>query len=1184
MRSTSHFDLANTVLVPGTTLIEASAGTGKTFAIAGLCLRLIVEHDVPVQQILVTTYTVAATSELRDRIRRRLREALAAFQSGEAEDELLKQMLARNAESFPEMCRRLDLALRNFDEAPIFSIHGFCHRMLGDKAFESGVLFDAELVPNQASLLREIADDFWRKQFYTEKSVFAAVALRKKLQPKTFSHLLAKLTNHPTIVTIPKPAQSFAAMKAELAGTFSELCECWRTEEKVVREFFAAGKNNWAKGNFTHAKPAKMAELFDQLPQGLDESASVPEVLNSLEKLTTESICESVRAGARAPSHRFFDLCSRFRALESSYELALRLEFIRWAAEELGKRKIEQNILSFDDLQMRFLNALQKPGGETLARNIRTRFRAALIDEFQDTDPVQYEIFSRIFAGKTMDADRGPDRWLFFIGDPKQAIYGFRGADIFTYMEAADRVKQEFTLGKNWRSNRGLVEAVNHLFGQHENPFVFDKIKFYPVDSAGEQDKVSLTLSGKPAIPLQLWLCNEPEPLSKTDAVPRIAATTAGEISQLLSGPARLGDRSVLPQDIAVLVATHREAAVVQNELIRLNIPSVLHTRESVFHSAESVDLLRLLQAIAEPTSEPLLRAALVLDLFGLRGEEIEKLQADEIAWEKWLLRFQEYHERWRSLGFIQMFRWLLVKERARARLLEFPDGERRLTNLLHVSELVHRAAIEERLGVASLIKWLARQINDANAGNEEDELRLERDENAVRIVTMHKSKGLEYNIVFCPFAWDSSELRSNETPVYHDDTNENRLTQDLGSDSLPDHEMAARRERLAEKLRLLYVALTRAKHRCYLVWGRFAKCKTSAPNYLFNLPFAADEKEISAQAFAAHVATLAAGKEDFIAVAPMPEPRPLVYKPQDRPAALPEARRFSGAIQRDWRIASFTSLIAHRGEETPDHDAISRHNLILGQTLAGIFAFPDGFEAGHCLHKILEEIDFQNPGGFSEIVTKALEEFGFDPGEFGNCIIDVLGKIASTPLGQETDFTLSAIPKARCLKELEFHFPIARINRHALAQHFVDHPRPDVGANWPEMLESLTFKPVQGFLKGFIDLVFEHKGKFYLVDWKSNPLGADAAAYTSSAMQTEISRHCYFLQYHIYCVALHRFLTVRLPNYDYEQHFGGIFYVFIRGVQPEHPGQGIYADRPSKKMILELDELLSDSNRENFL
>ncbi|HEY3663187.1 MAG TPA: exodeoxyribonuclease V subunit beta [Chthoniobacterales bacterium] len=1130
MKSRKPFDLLRTEIAAGTTLIEASAGTGKTFTISGLVLRLLLERpDLTIDRILVTTFTELATAELRGRIRTLLRDAIAAFRSGTADDELLSGLLKKQTDH-RAATTRLEAALVTFDEAPIYTIHGFCQRVLAERAFESGTLFDAELVTNQSDLLREIVEDFWRIHFYEGDRFATLLALRNKISPEKLSAHLEELIRHPALRVLPEGTRSLGEINRDLSSALTALRESWRHDEKKLRALFADG--SWAKN--THGIPGKILPLLDDLARCLSEQGGTVAQLDCIESFATSTIAKRVRAGQPQPRSKVFDGCERLLELEAEFRVALFVEFFSWARAQLHERKLLRNVLSFDDLLTRLDDALAAPGGAELARSIREKYHAALIDEFQDTDPVQYSVFSRIYDGS--------DAPVAFIGDPKQAIYAFRGADVFTYMKAASAATRQFTLTTNWRSESRLVEAVNTIFDRPK-PFLLDEIEFDRAASSPRADEKQLLIEGKQESPFHLWTADKDAELS--DAI-------ASEVVRLLTSNATIGGDPLEPRHIAVLTSTNGQAARIQKALRVCRVPSVLYSSANIFASQEARELRDVLAAVAQPGYEKFVRAALCTDALGRTGKDLDAFTRDDVAWETELLRFQKHHQTWRDRGFIQMLRQLSAEHGVRRRLLSYPDGERRLTNFLHLAELLHTACAEHRLGMNGLLKWLGQQMEGGKdfAEREEHELRLESDERAVRIITVHKSKGLEFDVVFCPYVW---WFRRDPRPAFHDPKADDRLTLDLSDPKA--HLERREEESLAELLRQFYVALTRARHRCTMVWRAAAKEDKSAPGYLLGSSEALPE-EIS--------------PNEGIAVAPLPEATTAQWRPaKTENETRLKPREFTGTIDRSWGIVSFTRLVSGReadelDEGPPVEIATEEEEVAVDAT--GIHAFPRGMRAGTCLHEILELVDFSHPDSAAEIVERRLRAYSIE--NFDEVIAENVHALATLPLVTETDrFTLADVPNEKRIAELEFSFPIDSLTTARLAQ--VLHV-PEVALR----LDRLQFQMMNGFMNGFIDLTFEHGGRFYFADWKSNWLGANSRAYHASAIATEMQRNFYTLQLCLYSVALHRYLRLRKPDYDCEQHFGGAFYIFLRGIDPAEPKNGVYFQRLSRGFLEKLSDV----------
>ena len=472
----------------------------------------------------------------------------------------------------------------------------------------------------------------------------------------------------------------------------------------------------------------------------------------------------------------------------------LKRELFPYARDQIRRRMRESNIQSFDDLLVNMSDALKAPGGGLLAESIRGRYQAALIDEFQDTDPVQYHIFQTLF-----DA---PGHLLFLIGDPKQAIYSFRGADIFTYMDAAEKASARYTLLTNWRSDPDLITAVNTIFGARPRPFVYAEIPFGPARAPDPKPQApGLAVDGESPAPFTIWRLGR---ALKGDTETALIRATAAEISRLLDlgrkGRATLGGSPLRPGDIAVLVRTNRQAAEVQTALTALSIPAVIGNTGDIFDTHEAAETARVLAALAEPRNDRRIRAALASDLMGTGGEALACAALDEAEWDALLARMANYHRLWQERGFIRMFKAFLAGETVLPRLMSLPGGERRCTNILHLSELLHQASTARNMTPSRLLQWLSEQRFQADRRPEEHPLRLESDENAVRLVTIHKSKGLEYPVVFCPIPWAKSRVENTEGGIpFHDEVS-HRPTVDLGSENMARHKALAEKEALAEE------------------------------------------------------------------------------------------------------------------------------------------------------------------------------------------------------------------------------------------------------------------------------------------------------------------------------------------------------------------------------------------------
>ena len=1208
MTTFNDFDLRNGPL-SGQNLIEASAGTGKTFTISRLFLRLLLERHLEVDQILVVTFTEAATNELNDRIQKVLMQTRAAFRGRPTEDQFIKSYVEHFETAHRDRAEEwLEKAIQEFDEAAIFTIHKFCNRVLVESAFESGGLFDTELITEQTTLLKEIVEDFWRKNVSQQSGLFLRYALAK-LSPERLFKLLGNKVGVQKVKIIPDATpKDCDTEERDFIASYGLLRKTWSTSWDSVTRMLE--EHSGLSKKYDSAKIKLWRINMDAY---LAPATPNPDLFNDFSMFTAKGLEKGTLKGHSPPTHSVLDICLQhhadFEELESCYAgrlIALKKGLFEYTREELRKRKQEKNIFYFDDLLGNLHTALE--GNAALARTVREKYKAALIDEFQDTDRVQYDIFKTIFAH--------PDSTLFLIGDPKQAIYGFRGADIFAYMEAKERItaRNRFTLTTNYRSEPKLISAVNAIFQDvnKEEAFLYEQVPFQAARPAERDNAAELRFRDQAVsnAPLQLWFV-DPATASQTgkrlnnaETKTFIIAAVAAEIVRLLNlgrdEKAFIGENKLLEKHIAVLVRANADAGKIQAALKRLKVNSVLYSTESLFSSHEALEVERVLASIAEPRRHSLLRAAVSTELMGVTPAQLVESAETDSALEPYYKRFFSYHEIWQKHGFIRMFKAMMAEEDVVPRLMAYPDGERRITNLLHLSEILHDAAMRGRLGMSGILNWLAEQRTSIDSSIEEHQVRLESDENAVKLITMHGSKGLEFPIVFCPFTWSGSTIWGTETLEFHDPTDGLRLTVDLGSDDWTENVVFAEKEKLAENLRLFYVALTRAANRCYFVWGPLPGAKTSAPAYLmhrpepFNLVRPVESLKRGLQQWKSddlwqRVQELAGYSNETMEVRQLlpTEPQHDVRKADEEKRLT--VRSFTTKIDASERISSYSALVTRlpHAAEIPDYDSPTLVTQAEtpeagkpGLEYENILVFPRGARTGTFMHSLLQRLDFtkRSAPACTELIKNSLAAFGFDTAWLP-AVENMLENVLTTRIGFEgRQFPLAGITSDARLNELEFYFPIKETGTRTLSKIFAEHGGAGLPENLPETIDKLTLAPFKGFMKGFIDMVFEHDGRFYIIDWKSNYLGDDIRKYDTAAMSKVMVDNLYILQYHIYSVALNQYLKVRHPGYRHAEHFGGVFYIFLRGINASAGAQyGVYADKPSEEIIAALTEGLLD-------
>ncbi|MDD4914769.1 MAG: exodeoxyribonuclease V subunit beta [Methylococcales bacterium] len=1162
------FDAAASQLRTDVNLIEAAAGTGKTYAIAMLVLRFVVEQGLAIQNILVVTFTRAATEELKDRIRKRLleaRQALKADNAVKADDGLQRWMDSLTLD-VAQVRQRLDQALLNIDQAAIFTIHGFCQRALAEHALESGQMFDCELSGDIAVIRRQCADDFWRRQLYLRPAWQAGLLTAVFRTPDELLSSVGRVNlQHSVYPDAADPGETLESMESLIArasevlpGMIETLAAAFK--DGLFNDSFVGGihEKSTALLQWLHEPDTEMADFFWLTSPGLQAGLNGRKFLASKKQpLPTDQQKRQYLAEIGIDCSLFDQLAEAMQELQVRFRRAL-LEDLR---NELDKTLQQHNVLSFDDLISRLYQALSADIGPMLISGLQQRFAAALIDEFQDTDKLQWRIFAQIFAT--------PQHFLYLIGDPKQAIYKFRGADIYSYFAAQRLARHRYTLLRNWRSHPGLVAGVNQLF-QRNAPFLLPELPFHPVEAARSAENGSI--GSIP--PLSIWQLDRNrgklEHWTAGKAAIAVRDAVVEEILRLLAdeGVMESGlNRKLQPRDMAVLVRSNTQAVEYREALNAAGIPAVLNSRQSVFATRQAQALYTVLQAVAQPGHILSLKQALTVDWFNLDGRQLYSLFNDEIGLDQWLSRFQQYNQLWRREGFLVMMQALLQQEQIELQLAGQPQAERLLTDLHQIIECLQQAGSEEHLTINKTLDWLLHAMQNAELDSQEDRmLRLESDEDTVKIVTLHSAKGLEYPLVFCPNLWQRSDRLKTEKNLVQCHENGEMIT-DLGSERFAQRRSQALYEELAEDLRLFYVAVTRAKYRCYIAWADVRSkdnANDSAMAYLLELgdaDFAAQQQKFMAlvharpEAFQYRVLPAETGVSGY-------------YRPEACRQTL-ACRRRRRALSSHWQMSSYTALSAFSltdAPELPEDKAAEPEDARQSLTdadeglteRAAIFAaeLPKGPQTGNVLHSLLETCSFHvlaTGEDISRFRDQAIRRYGLKIDT--PAVLDrLLQTVVSASLETGGDFCLKNLVDSRCLKEMPFYLSMQAMDTALINRVLAESPT----------FQPLSAKQMSGYLTGFIDLICEYQGKYYVMDYKTNSL----PDYQPETLLQAMREHNYGLQYWLYSLVLDRLLLQRLPGYEHARHFGGVKYLFLRGMRADAPGSGVFADLPSEKAL----------------
>jgi exodeoxyribonuclease V beta subunit len=1147
-----------TLPLTGVQLVEASAGTGKTWTIAGLYVRLLLETGATLDRLLVVTFTKAATAELRDRLRRRLVDVETALLADASDDPFCQWALQRfTGEARAAAVEKLTQSLRVFDEAAIHTIHGFCQRVLGDAQLPA-LLSEPDIVPDERDWLPGLVQEAWIR--HCSSGLLADLLAAGSLTPAVVQRDVEVLLLKPYLQL---SAGSHSIDAEQLQWRRQSLAKLWQHERAaILKDVNEADALSRAKDQYK-ALDEMLASLESWLQgdTGLDRR---------LRKLTPEKFEEKKKQKGRLPQHPFWTQLQEWFAAADALLMNFRRTLVDDVRAALVIHKQAQGLLSYQDLLGLLAAAVED---ERLAADIRSRYDAALIDEFQDTDPLQFRIFEKLFGAEAGDATAP----LYLVGDPKQAIYSFRGADIFTYLRARQSAAGRYTLGTNRRSVPRLVEAVNGLFTRHANPFLLSDLRFPGVEAVEHAQDVSPA-----AVPFQCWLL-PPEgdkPVGKEAARDLSVQATVAEILRLLqgakNGSVTIGGQPLRPGDIAVLVPKHKDGRAVTDALTAVGVPAVIRSQDSVYATAEAQDMLTVLEAVAEPGREGRVKAAFLSALMGGTVESLQAAQDSDAVWSALIAQLLEARERWQTQGFMPMWEGWLADFTVYERVLAAEEGERRLTNLRHLATLLQQQADSDPVPERQLA-WMREQVYDAET-TEETQLRLESDAERVQVLTIHVSKGLEYPVVFCPFLWDGSLLHRSDADRAEYRAGADSLL-DIGSERFAHAQTRMATERLAEKLRVLYVALTRAQYRCYGIWGRVKDSETSPFSWLLlggNTEgdpdadiLARDLKGFVQQDHVDALQKLAMQLPEAFAWTELDPDAPLpAAMTTVAPQGAPHLPEFSRSLRRRWRVSSFTGLseAAHE-QESPDYDTQAAPAEMPDNSIVpeGIHAFPRGARAGVFWHAVLEDfVGGENAvNDAAQQIADRLQEHALPP-DWQGIVQSTLAQLLETPLDVE-GARLGRLGSARA--EMEFLYPVQHLN----ATDFLS--LPDVPPLYREALLSIAFPVLQGYLKGFIDLIYRHDGRYYVLDYKTNWLGPDDAAYTPERMQQAMASSHYYLQYWLYVLALHRHLRAVKADYDYERDIGGVRYLFLRGIAAAT--RGVYAARPSRALVEALDALM---------
>lgn len=1137
----------------GRQLIEASAGTGKTFSITRIYLRLLLEKQLDVRNILVMTFTRAATEELRGRIAAELRFALDNWGRFAAEDDFYQRMNVRF--SSEEARPLLHRALLYLDEAPVFTIHGFCRQVLARHAFATGMDFNTRMEQDLDDLTLQAVRDWYRRLAGQEQDYL--LLAQYWADPDSFFQTFKSLLGKPVQLAVNDPEQMLQAWQERKQA-------CRQLLEQHQEPLFSLLVDGHKDEDQRHREWRLLMDWLE-----VEDDAAMPQEAAAFlhgGRWSRKPEKEDINAWLEGAKSLKADGQKLSQDLHKAQAYRLVKQGIGSIEQSILKAKQMQRVMGFDDLVARLAMALEGTPGQGLAAVLAGEYPVALVDEFQDTDPLQYQILQQIYT-----SSRNEDTALYLIGDPKQAIYAFRGGDVFAYLRARSDADSQWHMDTNWRSSTAMVRACNRLF--HGAPLdqpeagVFGLgIEYNAVKASGRGDERTLVDQEQSAA-LQLVHFPAHEDYANKSGCNKaefravIAQWCAAECVRLLGGGVLLGDATLKPRDVVILVRDRGEAQDIKFALDVADLPSVyLSLRDRLFASEEASELYQALLGILELENERRARAALASIYLGGDAQQLQRMNEEEDFWEQQYLRLQQLRRLWRERGFVAMALSLFHQDYRPADI----ERERALTNSLHLLEVLQQAS-QRHSQPSELLNWLGEQIR-GEGESIEAELRLESDADLIRIQTQHGAKGLEYAVVFIPFASrykDPLKFGNKTIDVfnYHD-----RKTLEPVSHLGWNQEAAnlSRDEGHAESVRLLYVAATRAIARCYICTTPFTEHQQSPLGQVLGL-LPGGELQQSLE-------SLAADAQD-ISLALVADGHPFVAERSQQDGEGNRhlsAASFTGHIRRDWWLSSFSALtrnLRHGGiaQRDRDQDELPRRE----QASQLRFALPAGAAAGNLLHEIFEHLDFSQPDWHRTLQTP-LARFGSLPEGFEkDDLVTWMQSVLSTSL--PGGLSLSRLAWKQTLRETAFYFPMIEGNTLELGAILAQHRGSDTAMELP------VKRKLQGMMHGYIDLIFEWQGRFYVADYKSNYLGGRLSDYNREMMESSMQQSYYDLQYLLYSLALHRYLQAKLEGYKPALHFGGVYYFYLRGMSPD-AATGIYHKQIGEALLGQLDALFGNT------
>ncbi|CAL4325226.1 RecBCD enzyme subunit RecB [Buchnera aphidicola (Protaphis terricola)] len=1146
----------------GINLIEASAGTGKTSSIILMYLRLLLgigdqknNKKLTIKEILIVTFTNAAKEEIYTRIKKHIEELYLYFITKKTNNLILKPFLGR-IKNLKEAVYTLEKAQKNIKNISIYTIHGFCKDILQLNFID----IHEKIIENENFLYLQAIQDFWRDTFYN--------------LPKKIIYIISQYYKNPESLLIElQPVFNFKKIYFDKKFNKNDnILKCHKNNINIINIF----KKKWLNYNlyiFNIIQTLKInKKIYNQYnisrwinnitiwAKSKTENYEIPDFLKyfSQEKISKNIKNESI------PFHFFFNDIDNILKKNFSLKDIILFQAIKKVPQFLKKEKKKKSLLGFNDLLNILLKYIKKE--KKLRQLIINKYPVAFIDEFQDTDIQQYQIFNLLYNINIKKTA------LFLIGDPKQSIYSFRGADIFSYLYAKSTIKNYYYLNTNWRSSKEICQAINYLFSSNKKPFFFKNISYTNIHFPMKNKNMKFKIKGKVQNSINLFFKKQ-ENINLIDYQEWISKQCANEISYWLiyakKGEATLIDkknqeRVLQPSDIVVLVRNKNEANIIKEALKKLNIKSIYSSsNENIFHTNDAQELLIILESILDPNNINLLKQSIFTHIFYqilLQEDKKNNIEKSYFL----IKKLYKYRDIWENIGIYYTIKKIILDFQKYSNHLDKCKNYQKNINFLHIAELLEKKS-QIFYQKSSLLKWFERQILEKQNILKNENIRKFKQSNIIQIITIHKSKGLEYPIVWIPFA---SIYKESKSYLYHNQKNF-KIFYDLEHKKTT--QKISEEERLSEDLRFLYVAITRSIYHCSLGIGHILYKKTqkksnihkSSLGYIIQRGYNIKYKDLINELNQLNQKKYIKIKYDSINIK-LPYIKEEIY-------LLSKPINLKNSIKTYFQITSFTELkkttLSYYNQNYYDIKNILNQEILNTNKIEDN-NFPKGKKTGILIHHILKKIDFSKKLNHN-FFYKTLKKYDFSE-QLAPSLISWVHNIINIKI-KNINLNLSMLKKNQYIKEMKFFLPIKNILNSTDFNNIIQSFDP-ISSISPK----ISFDPFLGIIKGAIDLILTYNEKYYIIDYKSNYLGNNKNSYSSENIKKEIIKNRYDLQYQIYTIALHQFLKKKVNGYKYKKHFGGIFYIFLRGLNKSKKNQSVFYTVPKYILIKKLINLFS--------